>query len=162
VARASDRLPDLVRIQETFMGLLMPAMSRGQPGAQTISAHEWMALLDAQAQIRRQWAELFEAFDVVLTPVHGAPAFPHDDEPDLGKRTLVINGAETPYFAPAAWAGPATLGNLPSTVIPVGQTRSGLPFGAQVIGPYLEDRTTIGFAGLAEREFGGFRKPPGF
>ena len=162
VARASDRLPDLVRIQETFMGLLMPAMSRGQPGAQTISAHEWMALLDTQAQIRRQWAELFEAFDVVLTPVHGAPAFPHDDEPDLGKRTLVINGAETPYFAPAAWAGLATLGNLPSTVIPVGQTRSGLPFGAQVIGPYLEDRTTIGFAGLAEREFGGFRKPPGF
>jgi amidase len=162
VARASERLPDLARIQETYMGLLMPAMSRGQPGAQTISAHEWMALLDTQAQIRRQWAELFEAFDVVLTPVHGAPAFAHDDEPDLGKRTLVINGAETPYFAPAAWAGLATLGNLPSTVIPVGQTRSGLPFGAQVIGPYLEDRTTIGFAGLAEREFGGFRKPPGF
>jgi amidase len=162
VARASERLPDLVRIQETFMGLLMPAMSRGQPGAQTISAHEWMVLLDTQAQIRRQWAELFEGFDVVLTPVHGAPAFLHDDEPDLGKRTLVINGAVTPYFAPAAWAGLATLGNLPSTVIPVGQTRGGLPFGAQVIGPYLEDRTTIGFAGLAEREFGGFRKPPGF
>ena len=162
VARSSERLPDLARIQETYMGLLMPAMSRGQPGAETISAHEWMALLDTQAQIRRQWAVLFEAFDVVLTPVHGAPAFPHDDEPELGKRTLVINGQETPYFAPAAWAGLATLGNLPSTVIPVGQTRSGLPFGAQVIGPYLEDRTTIGFAGLVEREFGGFRKPPGF
>nr|MEA2797358.1 amidase [Phenylobacterium sp.] len=162
VARSSERLPDLAQIQATYMGLLMPAMSRGQPGAQTISAHEWMALLDTQAQIRRRWAELFERFDVVLTPVHGAPAFPHDDEPDLGKRTLVINGKETPYFAPAAWAGLATLGNLPSTVIPVGQTRSGLPFGAQVIGPYLEDRTTIGFAGLVEREFGGFRKPPGF
>jgi amidase len=162
VARSSERLPDLAQVQATYMGLLMPAMSRGQPGAQTISAHEWMALLDTQAQIRRRWAELFERFDVVLTPVHGAPAFPHDDEPDLGKRTLVINGKETPYFAPAAWAGLATLGNLPSTVIPVGQTRSGLPFGAQVIGPYLEDRTTIGFAGLVEREFGGFRKPPGF
>ncbi len=162
VARSSERLPDLAQIQATYMGLLMPAMSRGQPGAQTISAHEWMALLDTQAQIRRQWAGLFEAFDVVLTPVHGAPAFPHDDEPDLGKRTLVINGEETSYFAPAAWAGLATLGNLPSTVIPVGQTRSGLPFGAQIIGPYLEDRTTIGFAALVEREFGGFRKPPGF
>ena len=162
VARSSERLPDLAQIQATYMGLLMPAMSRGQPGAQTISAHEWMALLDTQAQIRRQWAGLFEAFDVVLTPVHGAPAFPHDDEPDLGKRTLVINGEETSYFAPAAWAGLATLGNLPSTVIPVGQTRSGLPFGAQIVGPYLEDRTTIGFAALVEREFGGFRKPPGF
>jgi amidase len=162
VARSSDLLPDLGQVQAAFMGLLMPAMSRGQPGAQTISAHEWMALLDTQAQIRRQWARLFEDFDVVLTPVHGAHAFPHDDEPDPTKRTLVINGQVTPYFAPAAWAGLATLGNLPSTVIPVGQTRSGLPFGAQVIGPYLEDRTTIGFAGLAEREFGGFRPPPGF
>jgi amidase len=137
-------------------------MSRGQPGAQTISAHEWMTLLDTQAQIRRRWARLFEAFDVVLTPVHGAPAFPHDDEPDPSKRTLVINGQETPYFAPAAWASPATLGNLPSTAIPVGQTRAGLPFGAQIIGPYLEDRTTLAFAELLEREFGGFRPPPGY
>ena len=161
VARSSDLLPDLVELQATYTGLLMPAMSRGQPGAQTISAHEWMALLDAQAQLRRRWAKLFEVFDVVLTPVHGAPAFLHNDEPDPGKRVLIINGQETPYFAQAAWSGPATLGNLPATAIPVSQTRSGLPFGAQVIGPYLEDRTTIGFAGLIEREFGGFRPPPG-
>jgi amidase len=162
VARSSDRLPDLELIQATYMGILMPAMSRGQPGAQTISAHEWMALLDTQAQIRRQWAHLFEAFDVVLTPVHGAPAFPYDDEQDPTKRTLTINGKETSYFAPAAWAGLATLGNLPSTVAPIGQTRAGLPFGAQIIGPYLEDRTTLAFAELLEREFGGFRPPPGF
>jgi amidase len=31
----------------------------------------------------------------------------------------------------------------------------------QIIGPYLEDHTTIGFARLLEREFGGFRRPPG-
>jgi amidase len=29
-----------------------------------------------------------------------------------------------------------------------------------VIGPFLEDLTTIGFAGLIEREFGGFVPPP--
>jgi len=161
VARSSNLVPDLANIQATYMGLLMAAMSRGQPGAQTISAHEWMALLDTQAQTRRRWAELFETFDVVLAPVHAAPAFPHDDEPDMQKRTLRLNGEEVSYFAPAAWAGLATLGNLPSTVIPVGQTRAGLPFGAQVIGPYLEDRTTLGFASLAEREFRGFRPPPG-
>lgn len=36
----------------------------------------------------------------------------------------------------------------------------GLPIGVQIIGPYLEDRTTIGFAGLIVQAFGGFR-PPG-
>ncbi|WP_234681444.1 hypothetical protein [Bradyrhizobium monzae] len=34
------------------------------------------------------------------------------------------------------------------------------PIGVQIIGPYLEDRTTIALAGLIEREFGGFVLPP--
>jgi amidase len=41
----------------------------------------------------------------------------------------------------------ATLANLPATAMPIGATRRGLPIGMQVIGPYLEDRTTIAFAG---------------
>jgi hypothetical protein len=32
----------------------------------------------------------------------------------------------------------------------------------QIVGPYLEDRTTIKFAELSEREFGGFVPPPKF
>jgi len=162
VARSSDLLPDFAEIARVYMGLLMPAMSRNQPGVETISAHEWMAMLDAQARLRRQWGRLFESFDIVLTPVHGAAAFPHVDEPDMNKRTLMLNGAEISYFAPAGWSGLATGANLPSTALPVGRTRAGLPFGAQAIGPYLEDRTTIGFAGLVEREFGGFVAPPGY
>ena len=162
VIRSSSRLPDLAGAHGVYTGLLTAAMSRGQPGAQPISSHEWMTLLDAQAGIRRQWADLFEEVDVVLAPVHGTAAFPHDDEPDPSKRILTLNGEPTPYFAQVAWAGVATLGNLPATAIPAGRTKAGLPFGAQVIGPYLEDRTTLGFAALAEREFGGFERPPGF
>ena len=37
---------------------------------------------------------------------------------------------------------------------------SGLPIGVQIIGGYLDDRTTLAFAGLIEREFGGFSPPP--
>jgi amidase len=32
----------------------------------------------------------------------------------------------------------------------------------QIVGPYLEDRTTIAFAELMEREFGGLVPPPGY
>jgi len=32
----------------------------------------------------------------------------------------------------------------------------------QIVGPNLEDRTTIRFAELIEREFGGFVPPPAF
>jgi amidase len=30
----------------------------------------------------------------------------------------------------------------------------------QILGPYLEDRTTLTFAHLVERELGGFVAPP--
>jgi amidase len=49
---------------------------------------------------------------------------------------------------------------LPATAVPIDRSASGLPIGAQIIGPYLEDRTTIAFTELLEREFGGFVAPP--
>ena len=53
------------------------------------------------------------------------------------------------------------LTGLPATAAPIGRSESGLPIGVQIIGGYLEDRTTMAFAGLIEHEFGGFVPPPG-
>jgi amidase len=160
VARASDLLPDLGGQHAIYMSILGAAMSRGTPGAKPINAHEWMNALDAQIAFRRRWAFFFESFDVVIAPTFGTVAFPHVDEPDGNKRTLSINGQDSPYFGQLAWPGVALLPNLPATAVPIGLSKGGLPLGVQVIGPYLEDRTTIAFAGLLEREFGGFVAPP--
>ena len=51
---------------------------------------------------------------------------------------------------------------LPATTAPIGRTDDGLLIGVQILGGHLEDQTTIAFAGLIEREFGGFSRPPGF
>jgi len=59
------------------------------------------------------------------------------------------------------WADPDTTCGLPATAAPIDRSPSGLPIGVQIIGPYLEDRTTIAFAELLERELGGFAAPPG-
>jgi amidase len=56
--------------------------------------------------------------------------------------------------------GPATLNGLPATTAPIGRTETGLPIGVQIIGGYLNDRTTIAFASMIESEFGGFTPPP--
>jgi amidase len=163
VARVSDLLPDLAAAHGIYLQLLNAAMSRGAPGASgTPSAHTWMDLQDAQLQIRRRWALLFEAFDVVLAPVLGSLAFPHDDSPHPSQRTLMVNGEPTPYFGQLVWPGMATLANLPATAAPIGISRSGLPIAVQIIGAEFEDRTTIAFAGLIEQAFGGFRPPPAF
>jgi amidase len=58
------------------------------------------------------------------------------------------------------WSTVATPPGLPATVMPISRSREGLPIGVQIVGPFLEDRTTIAFAGLMEREFGGFSPPP--
>lgn len=160
VSRASDLLPDLTAQHAVFMGLLLASTSRGVPGAMTISAHEWMNLLDAQLAFQRRWMDLFERFDVVVMPTIGVTAFPHDDGPDPTQRVLVVNGRETPYRAQGAWSTIALLPNLPATACPIGLSRAGLPIGVQVMGSHLEDRTTIAFAGLLAREFGGFVGPP--
>lgn len=160
VARSSDLLPDLGAQHAVYMALVGAAMSRGAPEGTTMTAHEWMNFQDAQVIFCRRWAELFEAFDVVILPTFGTVAFPHVTESDSQRRTLSIDGRETPYFDQLAWPGVALLANLPATAVPIGFTQGGLPIGAQVLGPYLEDRTTIAFAGLLEREFGGFQTPP--
>ena len=162
VSRKTNLLPDLKRAHEAYLPMMLSIMSRGQPGAQSPSAHEYMGFLDTQLDIRREWAALFREFDVVLAPALGTVAFPHDDEPDQTKRRLIVDGKPTPFMPHLAWPGMATFPNLPATAVPLETSKAGLPIGVQIIGPYLEDLTTIEFAKVMEREFGGFRAPPGY
>ena len=114
------------------------------------------------------WSVCLPLNEEALPPPPLAPA-------DLGVVTLddellALYGEESALEAPApspepkatADAGLATLNGLPATTMPNGHAEGGLPIGAQIIGGYLEDRTTIAFAGLIEREFGGFTIPPGY
>ena len=65
-----------------------------------------------------------------------------------------------PYGDQVAWGGIAILTGFPATAAPIYISADGLPIGVQIVGGYLEDRTTIAFAGLLEAAFGGFAPPP--
>ncbi|HEX4183466.1 MAG TPA: amidase family protein [Caulobacteraceae bacterium] len=164
VSRHSPLVPDLAAAHSVYMSILGPLMSPPEAlmadDAPRVGA--WLQAHHAQTLIRRAWAALFETVDVVIAPSLGVVAFPHDDSPDMQARTLSVNGEPSPYFSQLAWPGMATLANLPATAAPIGRTKGGLPIGAQFIGPYLEDRTTIAFAGLVEQAFDGFTPPPGY
>jgi Asp-tRNA(Asn)/Glu-tRNA(Gln) amidotransferase A subunit family amidase len=60
------------------------------------------------------------------------------------------------------WADPASTCGLPATAAPIDRSPTGLPIGVQIIGSYLEDRTTVAFAELLEGEFGGSYRLPGY
>ncbi len=146
VARASALLPDLDAAQTAYTAMLGAIMSRGAQGVDVISAHAWFDLLDRRALLRRQWHALFEQFDAVVAPAFGTVAYPHVDSPDMQTSTLDIDGEPTVYGRQVAWPGVATFPGLPATAVPIGRTPGGLPIGAQVIGAFLRDRTTIAIA----------------
>jgi amidase len=155
VSHGSSLIPDLAAAQAVYMQMLGTITSRGRPGAEpAVDTFGYMNGLDAIARAQAEWAHLFETFDVVIAPPFGTAAFPHTDEGEWPKRRLTIDGEATPYGAQIAWSGIATFPGLPSTCAPIGKTKAGLPVGVQIIGPRYEDRTTIAFAGLIEREFG--------
>lgn len=159
VSRQSEQLPSLAETQalvERFTAVAK-AMGASVEAADQATVKDWMDCLMAQEAVRRRWDAFFREFDVVIAPCFATPAFVQFAEPDPWpglNRTLMIDGAETPYAPQHAWALMAGMPRLPATVAPIGRTRSGLPIGAQFIGPFLEDLTTIGFAGLVEAEFG--------
>jgi amidase len=187
VARASPLLPDLAflaRLYEqllyAFFGVDLPIeeyrriLSRaGGLSADTtdieqirtralVSSHrEWVQADRMREGLAARWRAFFRDWDVVVCPVLPTPAFPHDHS-EQRTRTLDIDGTAYPYANQIVWAGLATLTGLPATAVPIARSEAGLPIGVQIIGPYLEDRTTIAFAEAIEREFGGFVAPPGF
>lgn len=152
VAYNLENLPDLADAHAHYRTMLLTQMTRGVPGSQPIDAHQWMDLRDRQMQITRQWSEVFQEVDVVISPPFGVTAFPHTDNPDWSTRTLMIDGKETPYGPQVAWPGIATFSGLPATVAPLAKTSAGLPVGVQIMGALFDDYTTIGFADLLARE----------
>lgn len=129
----------------------------------TASAPTLLKLHSKREHERAAFRAFFQEWDVLLAPVTITPAIEHiDPHSSFPKRALTINGQSVPYNRLQVYPGLSTLSGQPATAFPWGRTKGGLPIGLQAIGPYLEDRTTITFAALLEREFGGFTAPPGY
>jgi amidase len=126
--------------------------------AATLSHRDWIGADQLRAGLRKQWQNLLNEFDVVICPTMPTVALPHNQSPDREARRVEMNDVKMYYEDQDPWLTIASVSGLPSTVAPVGRSTSGLPIGVQIIGPYMGDRTSILFAGLIERTFGGFRE----
>jgi amidase len=185
VTRESPKLPDLALTTRIYRELLAAfftadltpedrerveaAAKSLSPGDQSMSAtqlrgltmshSEWIKESRIRGGLRARWQALFREVDVVLCPPMPTVAFPHDHAAQR-MRQLDVDGTKIPYNDQLAWAGIAILTGLPATTAPIARTEGGMPIGVQILGGFLEDPTTITFAGMIEREFGGFTPPP--
>jgi amidase len=142
-----------------------PATDNEPPGAAFVRGAaaeqvEWNAARVAQAAIRREWAHFHERYDALLCPVVPTAALPTEPGVPITERTMPIDGQPHRALEMIYWCGIIGLAYLPSTVIPVGATTSGLPVGMQVVGPYFEDRTALDIGRRIDAVLGAYRVPP--
>ena len=130
--------------------------------AAVLSHRDWLTANESRHRMRLAWAEFFTGYDLLLCPVAGVAAVPHDQNSERYERTVTVNGKRVPVTDHLFWAGYTGMSYLPSTAAPCGFTPAGLPVGVQIVGPEYGDLTCLAFARLLEHEFQGFVPPPAF
>lgn len=137
-----------------------PLSTAAMTMAYTARHREWMAADALRARLRFEISETFDTYDVILAPVAPVPAFPHDRRPFARRRLKTSGGDKIPYNSMLAWISLATALHLPVTAVPAGRTASGLPVGAQLIGPIGGDARTLALALAIDENVRGFVAPP--
>jgi amidase len=128
----------------------------------TLRHRDWLATNERREGYRARWQRFFERYDALLCPITSVAAIGHDQEGDLFRRTILVNGTQRPYAEQLLWAGVIGMALLPAVAAPTGRTPAGLPVGVQIVGPYLEDRTPVDLARRLADVIGGFEPPPAF
>ena len=123
---------------------------------------DWLEWHEHRAHLAAKWQAFFEQYDVLLCPVTPSPAMPHMQDSNAYARPFEVAGEKRGYMENIVWPGVATVCNLPATAVPLGRHSSGLPIGAQIVGPAFEDKTPIAAARLLEQAGFGFEPPADF
>ncbi|MEU4208572.1 amidase [Streptomyces sp. NPDC026206] len=111
----------------------------------------------AEAPLRRRIGEMFWRFDAVLTPTTAVPPLRTGDLAGLGSRDT-----DTRMIMACPYAWPWNVLGWPALSVPSGFTESGLPLGAQLLGPANSEPLLISLAAQLEADRRWYERwPPG-
>eukprot|EP00931_Biecheleriopsis_adriatica_P046061 TRINITY_DN2642_c0_g3_i1.p1 TRINITY_DN2642_c0_g3~~TRINITY_DN2642_c0_g3_i1.p1 ORF type:complete len:495 (+),score=80.68 TRINITY_DN2642_c0_g3_i1:70-1554(+) len=153
-----EQLAEVFKIYMTCLAS-NPALSMEMPSLEAFQSNSVRRNF-----VKETFAEFFQHHDVLLCPVMPIPAFPHTDKPMPDRK---FSGAGIRDFGAAAmqfWPAIIIVADLPSTVVPVGLTPSGLPCGIQIVAPNFHDLTSIEVGKMLQSIHPPcrFQPPPGF
>jgi Asp-tRNA(Asn)/Glu-tRNA(Gln) amidotransferase A subunit family amidase len=150
-------------------GMLIAPMFKGREDDESPILHEFLAwsaaepeftgqsLLDAwvgRDVVRTKFLRQMEKYPILLCPAAAIPAFRH------GERNWKIGDKTVHYLDAWSYTECFNLLGNPAAVVPVGQSREGLPIGVQIVGrPWLEEQVLM-IAAALERECQAWRIPP--
>jgi aspartyl-tRNA(Asn)/glutamyl-tRNA(Gln) amidotransferase subunit A len=119
-----------------------------EAGAQ-LSAVQYLGALDSVARLRRTVEQLFERYDLILTPTTAALPWPATEvyPPTIAGQSVGPRGHA--IFTPLANAA-----GLPAISLPCAPASRGLPIGFQLIGNAGRDAVVLSVACEYEATFG--------
>ncbi|WP_172123368.1 MULTISPECIES: amidase [unclassified Devosia] len=135
----------LAAAREELLGLDPGSMAAWRIGGMVASHAEWIEANEARVKLRWAWQEVFRDWDALICPPMSVAAL---GEAEAAAPSVLVDGVAMERGDSVAWTALGNGAALPATVMPIGRMRDGRPTGIQIIGPYLEDRTTISIAGL--------------
>jgi Asp-tRNA(Asn)/Glu-tRNA(Gln) amidotransferase A subunit family amidase len=116
-------------------------------GGLTVTPLELAKAEQMRAKLFLKFADLFERYDLLLTPASPVKQFPVDQN-----FPTVINGKTFANYTDwIAGSFLVTLMSLPGGSVPAGKTGDGLPVGMQIVGARFEEPRILSLAKIIQR-----------
>lgn len=135
---------DLERIRPELGRTLVQSLD----SVKDLSIVDHLKIQEIRTALNRILWEVFDQFDLLLTPAMPTEAFAANGPPPGA-----IDGHPIPLLGAVAFTYPFNLSGHPAATVPVGLTGSGLPAGLQIVGPRQRDDRVLQAAYLYEQAF---------
>jgi len=108
-------------------------------------AADYIDAVQGAERLKDGFAEYFQKYDVLLTPVIPTPSFKH------GQAELVINGQTVDVMGIMSATTPLSVTGLPGVSMRFGTSHDGMPIGVQIVGNWQAESTILHVASLLEQ-----------
>ena len=148
--RSAQFVASYLPLLETHRDQLKPEVIGSIEKGLQLTAGEIARAELARGAVFHRTAEFFRRYDLLLCPTAAVPPF------DVNARYVTeINGVRLDnYISWALITFALTLTACPAISVPCGFTRSGLPVGLQIVGPWAREEAVLSAAALFEQVSG--------
>jgi aspartyl-tRNA(Asn)/glutamyl-tRNA(Gln) amidotransferase subunit A len=120
-------------------------MARFMLGLPDTPAADYIDAVQGAERLRDGYADYFQKYDVLLTPVLPTPSFKH------GQEELLINGQTIGAMGIMNITSHLSVTGLPGVSMRFGTSKEGMPIGVQIVGSWQAESTILHIASLLEQ-----------
>jgi aspartyl-tRNA(Asn)/glutamyl-tRNA(Gln) amidotransferase subunit A len=131
---------------ETKADLLTDYARATFESAATYTAADYARALGSVDRLRSRFADLFDSYDLLLSPTMAVSAFP------IGERPQTIAGRSVdPFWGFLPFTFPINLIGHPAASVPCGMSELGLPVGLHIVGRFGDEVSVLAASAAFER-----------